>query len=146
MKLFDRKELKANLDDISNQIKNILPKLENHLKSFRQIDLEGIVDLKSFSQIDLEGIVGIYSPQIDKIIKETEKEYSCRFGAGRFFISVIDDESFTLRTEIYFVDKDKKFYACKSESSPQQIKNLTDNAKAELMEKQEVSFDINPPE
>ena len=131
MKLFDRKELKANLDDISNQIKDILPKLENHLKSF--------------SQIDLEGIVGIYSPQIDKIIKETEKEYNCRFGAGRFFISVIDDESFTLRTEIYFVDKDKKFYACKSESSPQQIKNLTDNAKEELMEKQEVSFDINPP-
>ena len=131
MKLFDRKELKANLDDISNQIKDILPKLENHLKSF--------------SQIDLEGIVGIYSPQIDKIIKETEREYNCRFGAGRFFISVIDDESFTLRTEIYFVDKDKKFYACKSESTPQQMKNLTEDSKADLIEKQEVSFDITPP-
>ena len=131
MKLFDRKELKANLDDISNQIKDILPKLENHLKSF--------------SQIDLEGIVGIYSPQIDKIIKETEKEYNCQFGAGRFFITAIDDESFTLRTELYFVDKDKKFYACKSESSPQQMKNLTEDSKADLMEKQEVSFDIEPP-
>lgn len=131
MKLFDRKELKANLDDISNQIKNILPKLENHLKSFSQIDLEGIVD--------------IYSPQIDKIIKETEKEYSCRFGAGRFFITAIDDESYILRTELYFVDKDKKFYACKSESQPQQMKQLTEDSKTELMEKQEVSFDIEHP-
>ena len=101
--------------------------------------------LKSFSQIDLEGIVGIYSPQIDKIIKETEREYNCRLGAGRFFISVIDDESFTLRTEIYFVDNDKKFYACKSESTPQQMKNLTEDSKADLIEKQEVSFDITPP-
>ncbi len=131
MKLFGGKDLKSNLDDISNQIKDILPRMETYLKSF--------------SQIDLDGIVGIYSPQIDNIIKATEKEYDCRFGAGRFFISTVDNEFYFLRTELYFIDKSQKYYACKSESGPQPMKHLTDSAKTELMEKQEVSFDINPP-
>lgn len=101
--------------------------------------------LKSVDKTDFAAIINFYSPQVDKIIKEVEKNYGCRFGAGKFFISAIDEDLYVLRTVLYFIDGNQKYYECKSESAVQHISYLTDESKAELMEKKEVSFDIEPP-
>ena len=98
------------------------------------------------SNMSLDEVAEVYSPSVDKIILKYEKD-GVEFSAGKFKISAVDSENFTLGFELYFRDENGAWSKVARTSDPIPAQNwLSSEARQELLDAKEKFFDVEPPE
>ncbi len=121
-----------------------MPSKTEAFKIAIDLALDAIKDLLK-RNTSLEEIAEDFSPQMDDIIKQYQKQ-GLSYSAGRFQIRYIDEKSFAVSCILYFKDNDEKWHKATSLSPKMDASYLTSEAWAYLKANREKSFDIAAPE
>lgn len=95
--------------------------------------------------MSLDELVDKYSPRLDEIIiKHVKQGHS--YSAGKFTVAIIGLSKFKLSFDLYFRDKDGKWFNRKNESPDMLLDEyLSEEAIKELQDAKEKVYDIDAP-
>ena len=93
----------------------------------------------------LDTIAEVASPRLDEIIiKHVKQGYS--YSAGKFTVAIIGLSKFKLSFDLYFRDKDGKWFNRKNESPDMLLDEyLSEEAIKELQDAKEKVYDVDAP-
>ena len=123
-----------------NIIGDALKRISDEIGKF----FNSIIDDVMEPNMELDVLAKNCSEKLDKIILKQKAKGSSYIG-GSFKISYKDEKSFILSFEMYFKNKEKKFFKQESKSEPQTHKYLTEKAFEELKKKKEIEYEIDEP-
>ena len=96
------------------------------------------------TQMDLDELADVYEKKVDEVILDLEKMRNLKYVGGKFIITYVSAEIFSLRMELYFLNKDNKWEKSESITS-KYMKYLKPRAVEELEEKKKIIYDIESP-
>ena len=96
------------------------------------------------TQMDLDELADVYEKKVDEVILDLEKMRNLKYVGGKFIITYVSAEIFSLRMELYFLNKDNKWEKSESITS-KYMKYLKPLAVEELEEKKKIIYDIESP-
>lgn len=96
-------------------------------------------------EMRIEEAAAFYTKDIDAFILKSEQASGNTYVAGQLVFQYVNAELFLLMLDLYFQDAGGKWVKQRSQTT-QALKYLRPEAAAELREKKEISFEIDPPE
>ena len=127
------------------------PALEEELiKAGLEIKREAFLAAKDFLKeilrpnLDLENILDMYSPKLDDIIRDCQRQ-GLKYAAGKFRILRVREKEFAVSFEMYFKDKDDKWQKVSNMSETQDASCLTEEAWKTLQERRILDWPIEAP-
>ena len=95
-------------------------------------------------EMRIEEAAAFYTKDIDAFILKSEQASGNTYVAGQLVFQYVNAELFLLMLDLYFQDAGGKWVKQRSQTT-QALKYLRPEAAAELREKKEISFEIDPP-
>jgi len=95
-------------------------------------------------EMRIEEAAAFYTKDIDAFILKSEQASGNTYVAGQIVFQYVNAELFLLMLDLYFQDAGGKWVKQRSQTT-QALKYLRPEAAAELREKKEISFEIDPP-
>ena len=95
-------------------------------------------------EMDIEESAAFYTKDIDAFIRVSEKNSGNTYVAGQLVFQYVNAELFLLMLDLYFQTGNGKWVKQRSQTT-RKLKYLRPEAAAELREKKEISFEIDPP-
>lgn len=95
-------------------------------------------------EMNIEEAAVFYTKNVDDFIRSSEKSSGNSYVAGQLIFQYVNAEIFLLMLDLYFQDAGGKWVKQRSQTT-QALKYLRPEAAAELREKKEISFEIDPP-
>ena len=95
-------------------------------------------------EMRIEQAAAFYTKDIDAFIFKSEQASGNTYVAGQLVFQYVNAELFLLMLDLYFQDAGGKWVKQRSQTT-QALKYLRPEAAAELREKKEISFEIDPP-
>ncbi len=129
----------------TNAIDEIIDLLNTDINDLPNV-LSQKLDKVLIPKMDLDEIKNIYTAPLDKIIIRHEKETNNHFISGEFKVTYLDEKYYEVAYDLYFQNPNEKWIKMSSKSKPINIeRKLKPEAIAELREKKNIVYEINPP-